>query len=112
MIVAGVIDQMVKWFIAALVLIVVVLGLGWYSYSQHSKAAALSLQVDSLNSQLAIAKKLATADRNSIEQRSLDAQAAKQRKELADEATKKALKSNPDWATSVVPDDVLDAIGM
>lgn len=103
---------LVRYVVSGLLILSLTLGLGWYAYSQHSKAATLSLQVDDLKAQLVIADKINTAVTAASDTKAKAADEARKRKELADDATKKALKANPDWSAQRVPDDILDAIGM
>jgi hypothetical protein len=109
---------MTKYVIAALVAVAAFLGLLAWGQQGHSaarearqNAKAIATQLEVTQGALRLSTEAAALNRKLSESRL--AVAEKQRK--ANEALRKeldrALKDNPDWAASPVPDSVWDALG-
>ena len=89
--------------IAALLALVVFMGLGAAVYIEHERADTAEAQVATLSASLAAS------------QASLDAYTASVQKAVKTASTNQtkvtnALKANPDWADTAVPDDVWDSL--
>lgn len=86
-------------------LLVAVLALGWRLSVVSSDLTETKLEVKHLGT-------VVEADRTSTKRRAEAEAKARIKKAETDEADRKALEANPEWANQPIPDDIVDALRM
>jgi hypothetical protein len=95
--------QILERIIAALLGLLVVVGLGFAVYIEHERADKAEDKVESLSASLAASQ--AALDAFKTAQAATQARAATNQKKVDN-----ALAANPDWTRTPVPDDVFDSL--